>query len=118
MQKMCGEQGHVLKACPERWSREGVTSQAEIEVLAEGPGGDPRIEIGIGGCDDTNIHVRRGGSAYGSDAAILENTQQLHLQSRRHVTNLVQEQRAAVGQFKTPFAVRSRSRERAFDMAE
>ena len=50
--------------------------------------------------------------------ALLENAQQLHLHVDAHVADLVQEQRAAVGQLETPNARGQRAREGAFLVTE
>ena len=57
----------------------------------------------------------------GSDAfegAFAEKAQQLHLNRRVNLANLIEKQRAAIGLFKTPDAPLMRAGERAFFMAK
>src|SRR6202034_2287394 len=56
-------------------------------------------ELNIRSCDETHIHGDRLTRAEPHNLLLLQNTQQLHLQIQRHIANLVEEERAAVGRF-------------------
>ena len=57
-------------------------------------------------------------AAHALDDAVLQEAQQLGLQRQRHVADLVEEQRAAVGQLDLADGLLRRARERALLVAE
>ena len=65
----------------------------------------------------TSTRARRG-VADGQDLALLQDAQQLDLHGRRHVADLVEEERAAVGDLEQPLLVGQRAGEGALAMAE
>ena len=71
--------------------------QPEVEVLPETAGGDRRVEVDIGRGDDADVDRDRRAGADAHDLALLEDAEQLHLERRRQVADLVEEQRAAIG---------------------
>ena len=95
-----------------------IDAQAVVQVGPEAPLGDRRLEVVMRGGDHANIHPLR---ARGSDALefpFLQHAQKLHLNLRRQVADLVQENRAAVGQLEAPLSHPHGAGERAFLMAE
>ena len=76
------------------------------------------MEIGVGGGDDAHVHAPRVARADRHDLAVLEHAQQLRLERRRHVADLVEEQRAAVRQLEPSLAIGGRAGERAAHVAE
>jgi hypothetical protein len=78
---------------------------AVVEVAAEAAAGDIGFEVAVGGGDDAHIHRHRARAAHRADLAFLQGTQQLDLEGRRGVADLVEEQRAAVGLLKEADAV-------------
>jgi len=67
---------------------------------------------------DPNVRAARLGAADALEAALLDHAQQLDLHVDAHVTDLVQEQRAAVRELESPDTRGQRARERAFLMTE
>ena len=65
-----------------------------------------------------HVHGYRLGRSDRSHFAFLQHPQQLDLQRERHITDFVQEQRAAVGRLKKPLMRGNRARERAACMPE
>ena len=94
---MLGEHADVLAALAQR--RHGDRDDVEpiVEVLAEAALADQGCQVAVGGRDHAYVDRRRLGGAEPPDLAALERAQQLDLQGGRHLGDLVQEQRAAVG---------------------
>ena len=78
---------------------DGHFADAEVQVLAEALLDDQRLQIPVGGADDAHVDRDLLASADALDDAVLQEAQQLGLQRQRHVADLVEEQRAAVGGF-------------------
>src|SRR5581483_3167387 len=83
------------------------------QVLAEQPLFDTLFEVLMGGGDDADIGLDRLVSADPIEMAVGEHTQQTRLQIRRHVADLVEKQRAALGLLESSAAHRLRSGEGA-----
>src|SRR5262249_58985606 len=75
-------------------------------------------QIAIGGGHDANVRASFLRVAYALEGPILKEAQELGLNLRGQLTDLVQEQRAAVGHLDAADAVGDRSRERASFVAE
>ena len=88
------------------------------QVLAELAGGDHRGEIAVRRRDDADVDLARLGVADAVERALLEHAQHLDLQRRRHVADLVEEERAEVGDLEQPGLVGDRAGERAALVAE
>ena len=67
------------------------------EILAEAPGGDVGAQFAVGGGDHPDVDPQAPVAADPFDLAFLEHAQELGLHVRRHVADLVEEERAAVG---------------------
>ena len=72
----------------------------------------------MGGGYHAHIDFHRFQSTHRIDCSLLQNTQQLHLHVQRQVTNFVQKNGTAVGQFKTPNAVGHGAGKGAFAMTK
>jgi hypothetical protein len=71
--------------------------QAVEEVLAESAAADELVEVAVGGGHEAHVDVEHLlAAADRPHLAVLEHAQQLHLQRRRELGDLVEEQRAAV----------------------
>ena len=93
-------------------------AQPVIQIFAESAFDDGPFQIAMGGSDDPHVTTQ---SACATDALIhtlLQNAQQLDLHWQAHVTDLVQEQRAALGQLETPLARTDCTGEGTFLVAE
>ena len=69
-----------------------------VEVLAEPPLADQRLQVLVGRGHQPHVHRDRPPAAHARDLPLLERAQQPHLEGGLHVADLVEEERAAVGQ--------------------
>ena len=88
------------------------------EILAEAPRLDLGLEIAVGRGDDAHVDAVRLHAADALELALLERAQELHLHLERDLADLVEEQRAAVGELEAAGAVADRAGERAALVAE
>ena len=72
--------------------------QAVEEVLAEAAGAHLVAQVAVGRGDQAHVDVQRLGAADAVEAPFLDHAQQLGLRGERHLADLVEEQRAAVGE--------------------
>ena len=89
-----------------------------VEVLAERARGDRLVQVAVGGRDQPDVDLDRLVRADPDDLAALQHAQQLDLGGQRHVADLVEEQRAAVGVLEPALAVAVGAGERPLDVAE
>src|SRR5205807_71627 len=82
-------------------------------VLPEAALRDGAWQVGIGGGDDADVDGDSLAAADPLDHALLEEAQQLHLHGRREVADLVEEERAGVGQLRASLPPALRARESA-----
>ena len=71
--------------------------EAEEQILAEQALLDQDAQVLVGGRDDPHVGLDRGAAADGGVFALLQHAQQAGLRLHRHVADLVEEQRAALG---------------------
>ena len=71
---------------------------AIVEVGAELALGHRMLEILVGGADQPHVHLERALAADAFEFALLQHAQQLGLERRRYLADLVEQQRAAVGE--------------------
>src|SRR5581483_2643022 len=88
------------------------------QVLAKPSGRDLLLEIAVGGGDDAHVGAPRLVLAEALELLLLEKAQQLGLQRRRQLADLVEEQRAALGRLDAPRLIAHRAGERALGVAE
>ena len=93
-----GEAANLVAALPQRRQRDADDVQAEEEILAELPVGDGRLEIAVGRGDDPHVDLDVLPAAEPRELAVLEHLQQLRLQRRAHLADLVEEHRPVVGE--------------------
>ena len=72
------------------------------QVFAKLASADARLEILVRGRDHAHVDLDRELSADAVELALRQHAQQPRLQRRRHVADLVEEQRAAVGLLEPP----------------
>ena len=100
MRAKCSASGRIFRrAIAQRRHDDREAADAEHQVLAEPAGADLGFEIAVGRGDDARVGRDLGGAADARDHLALEHAQQLGLQRERHLADLVEEQRAAVGGF-------------------
>jgi hypothetical protein len=88
------------------------------QVLAERAGLDPLLEILVRRGDHAHVAAHRVVAADAIELAVGEDAQQARLQVERHVADLVEEERAAVGLLEAAAPRRLRAGERAALVAE
>ena len=87
--------------------------QPVIEIRAKTPGRDQRRQVGARGRDDPDVGAHDPVRADRLEFLVLQHAQQLALQRQRHVADLVEKQRAAIGQLEladAPLAIGARVR--------
>ena len=91
------QQRDVLAAAIERGHLDVHHVQPVIQVLAELALGEQLLQVAVGGGDDPHVHRQCLRAAYGADQPLLQHAQQLDLEPKRHVADLIEHERAAVG---------------------
>ena len=76
--------------------------EAVEEVLAERPAGDELLQIAVGRRDEAHVDADRLDAADALELALLQHAQELHLHLDRDLADLVEEERAAVGELEAP----------------
>jgi hypothetical protein len=117
-QKVVGQRLEVLGALAQRRQVDDHGVQAVQQVLAKAPGRDLGRQVGVGRGQHADVDVAQPRRADPLDLAGLQHPQQLGLEPRRHVRDLVQEQRPVVGQLETADPVEPRVGERPLDVPE
>ena len=98
LQQRLGQRLDVARALAQRRQADRQHVQPPVEVGAEAAVGDHRAEVAAGRGDDANVDALHRVAADRFDLLLLQHAQQLGLQGERHVADLVEEQRAAVGE--------------------
>ncbi len=115
---MLREQRDVFRTLAQRRQRDIDPFDAEIEILAKLALLDQFAEAVVSRTDDADIHRDRLVGADGDHHAVFEDAQQLGLHRQRHVADLVEKQRAFVGDFEQPLALGVGAGEGALDVSE
>ena len=74
----------------------GNTDRRKVEILAELPCRDARLQVPVGGGHHAHVDVKRAGSSDALEAPFFERPENLRLEGERQVADLIQEQRSAV----------------------
>ncbi len=85
------------RARAQRGERDLDDGEPVVEVLAEGALVDAAGEVAVGGGDEAHVDGAGRGGADAADGARLDGAEQLGLERERHLADLVEEERAAVG---------------------
>src|SRR5438552_12762331 len=115
---MLREKGHAVGPVAERGERDGDRVDAIVQVLAELAGAPRLREIAVGRGHDAYVHPARPRATDAEEGARFEHTQELHLHVWLDLTDLVQEEGAAVGQLDEPGLEADGARERALLVTE
>ena len=102
LDEVVGQQQDVGLALAQRRHEDREHVQPVVEILAELAGGDRLLQILVGGGDQADVGADRLGAAQPLELALLQHAQQLDLRREVQLADLVQEQRAAVGQLEAP----------------
>src|ERR1051326_6120480 len=118
LQEEMGEERDILEALAQRRHLDGEDVEAVVEVLAHLPVLNGLLRIAVRRGDDARIDVDLLVAADAPELALLEHAQELDLQLDRHLRDLVEEHRPALGQLEVALAALDGVRERALLMAE
>src|ERR1051326_392037 len=118
LQEEMGEERDILEALAQRRDLAGEDGEAVVEVLAHLPVLNGLLRIAVRRGDDARIDVDLLVAADAPELALLEHAQELDLQLDRHLRDLVEEHRPALGQLEVALAALDGVRERALLMAE
>ena len=110
LQEMPGERRDVVRPLAQRRQAQAHDVEAMQQVLAEQPLPHALLEVLVRRRDDAHVRLQRRVAADAVVLAVGEHAQQAHLQVGRHVADLVQEQRAALGLLEAAAAQRSARR--------
>src|ERR1700688_1704764 len=117
-QKMTRQRDDILAALAQRCDSERDHAQAEVQVGAKAPRRYFAPELAVGGRDDSNVHLARFGRADAKYLAVLEDAEQLGLEIRAGLSDLVEEQGAARGPLEASRALLDSAGERPLLMTE
>ena len=112
------QRGNVLDALAQRRNRDRKDVETIVEIASERSVFDHALEIAVRRGDDPHVDALGSRAAEAFELALLQNPQQLGLHFERDVTDLVEEQRAAVRQFEPASPARDRAGERALLVSE
>ena len=97
--QVLGQGRNIVDPIAQRRQRDLERVDAEHQVLAKLLLGDHLLQVAMGGADDADIDFKRLVVADAADLAAFEHAQQLGLHGLGQFADLVEEQRAAVGDF-------------------
>ena len=100
--EMPGEDGDVFLPLAERRHMEDLERQPVEKILLETPGPGEGGEIGVGGGADANVDPHRPRAPHPFERTVLHHAEKLFLGLQWHQSNLVEEERAAIGRLKSP----------------
>ena len=103
-EEVAGEHGDVVGALAQRRHVHDEGGQAIVEILAEVAGEHLGLEVAVGGRDHAQVELAHAAAADALRLVLLQDAQQLDLQVRGEIGDLVEEDRAAVGEFELPGA--------------
>ncbi|MPM72688.1 hypothetical protein SDC9_119664 [bioreactor metagenome] len=114
-----GQRQNILLALPQRRNGKRYHVEPVVQVVAEGPRGDHRLKIPVGGHDNPDIQLDAFGSSHPLQLPLLKHPQQLGLHIKAHFTDFIQKNGAAVGQLEfAHFPALFRPGKRALFIAE
>jgi hypothetical protein len=92
--------GNILWARSQRGDLDGNNVEPVEKVAAEGPCGDLFPQVAVGQGEKSDVQTPCLGTANPGDLPVLDGAQQLGLEIQGEVADLIQQQGAAVRQFK------------------
>src|ERR1044071_5273047 len=94
---------NVIRTLTQRRQDQRHNVQSEEQILPESSLRHFLLEVSISRRDQADVDSQRPRSADALKLTLLQNTQQLHLHCSTQVANLIEKQRAAVGELKPTF---------------
>ena len=113
LEEVLREDRNLLAALAQRRQVDRHDVEPEEQILAELSFGDGLLDIAVGGRNDAYVDAHVVLAAEARELAVLEHLQQLGLQRKAHVSDLVEEHRAVVGELELARLVLDRAGERA-----
>jgi hypothetical protein len=110
-QELRREGADVLEVLAERWDAQREDGEPEVQVRPEAAVGHELLQVPIGGAEEPDVDADRLRVADPLELAALDDPQQLDLDDRRHVADLVEEQRPPVGFLEPAAAIAERAGE-------
>ena len=117
-EEVVDQHDQVVPAVAQRGQLDGDHVEPVEEVGAEVAAADFLLEVAVGCRDDPHVDRDRLGGADRNHLALLQHPQQLDLQRRRHLADLVQEEGAAPRRREESLLVAHRAGEGALHVAE
>ncbi|MNO76393.1 hypothetical protein D3C76_674650 [compost metagenome] len=96
------DQRQPVAALAQRRQLEAGAAEAEVQVFAKFTGHHQRRQVAVAGTDHLDVHAFPARGAQRRHFALGQHAQQAGLQAERHVSDLVEEQGAAVGLLQQP----------------
>ncbi|MNS87722.1 hypothetical protein D3C72_1216740 [compost metagenome] len=119
LHEVASQQQDVLAAFAQRRHFDVEHVEAIEQVFTELTFADHFFQVAVGRTENPHVDLHLAITAHATEAAVVEKTQQLGLQVRRHLADFVEKHRALVGQFHQPrFATALCAGERAWGVAE
>ncbi|MNI65794.1 hypothetical protein D3C73_1213170 [compost metagenome] len=115
---MIGQQRDILGTLIQRRDLQVHHVQTVVQILAEFVFRHRLLQIAVSGGNDANVNVQIAVAAQRAHLALLQYAQQLDLQRKRHIADLVEEQRAAGCRLEQPFPAADRAGKGPFGMAK
>ena len=120
--RACGRSTRRAAGCPpalaQRRQHERDDVQPVEEILAERAGPGRRLQVAVRRGNQPEVHPHRPRAADALELPLLQRAQQLRLQRERQLADLVEEERAAVGQLHLALLEADRAGERPLLVAE
>src|SRR6266852_84252 len=118
LQEVAEQQRNLGGQLAQRRHVDGENVQAIVEVFAQPPGLDGLVDVHVGGCQHAYVNLHQVPPTETRVLVILKHMQQLGLQVRAHLRNLVKKNRALVGQLELAGLGADGAGERALLVAE
>ncbi len=115
---MLHQNGNVVLAIPQRRQVHRDHVQSVEQILPELAVRDTFPQVHVGGRDDPHVDLEGVDAPQPHELPLLNHPQEFRLRFQRHVSDLVEKNRAAVRQFEQTLFHRDGACERAFDVAE
>ncbi len=100
--EMMREEGDVFRMLPERRHGDGEDAQPVEQIFPKHPFPHRLGRIPVGGGEDANVKMVLLGATKPPHLSVLQNAEQLRLQRNGHFRNLIQKERAVMGEFEAP----------------
>src|SRR6267143_1448441 len=117
-QDSADQEPEILSSLAQRRDAEAQQAEPGEQVLAELSFRNETLEPAVGGRHHADVHRDLPVAPDGSDLVVLEDPQELHLEPRRHLAHLVEQQGASGGGANEAFSFGLGAGERAADVPE